>query len=273
MGNIAVFPEPVGKIPLPHLRADERALLAAHIVAHHEHVHFLSACLEDFRVVVYEIVDDVVANALNDFGVRGEVNEGLLNASHIHHRFELSRSVQPVALVEYEILRVPFGAILLHLGIIPPVGCGPTGIGIDFLHGLHMFQRRPGHFLECPLVRSSLPIGNDLSPYPPKVLHRPVVIFLEFLTHVAGPVVIPDIHTQELQQFFLVLTSPVLHAPLLDLRNHPVVDGNTIRFLEVYRLAGPLAGRHFFILCPEFINPISPILVGFVFFHVLPPFQ
>jgi len=73
------------------------------------------SCLENLWVVVYEIVDNMIADALDDFWVRGEVNKGLLNAPHVHHRLQLSRSVQPVALVEDEILRVPFGAVLLHL--------------------------------------------------------------------------------------------------------------------------------------------------------------
>jgi len=122
-------------------------------------------------------------------------------------------------------------------------------------------------------VRRALPVGHDFSPDSPKVLHRPVVVLLEFLTYVTGPVVVADIHTQKLQKLFLILASPVCHAPLLDLGYHPVVDGNAIRFLEVDCFTGPLAGRHFFILRPEFIDSISPILVDFILIHVLPPFQ
>ncbi len=231
VGDIDVGLEGLFEVLSPHVEAEQWAGLGADVVAHHEDVDFTLDRLEDAVIVFDEVVDDVIADVLNDLGVHHHVDEDLLDAPQVHHRLELGRAVQPVAHVDDAVFGMIDHAIGLDLRIIPPVGTGPVVVFFDFFQRFHFFEGRLGNLGVASLVGCPLSVDHGLAFDPPEVLDRSVGMLFERLTHIARPVVVAEVDPQEVEQFLIVVATEVLHRLLLDLRDHPVVDRDPVGFL------------------------------------------
>ncbi|MBQ36600.1 MAG: hypothetical protein CME04_09430 [Gemmatimonadaceae bacterium] len=107
---------------------------------------------------------------MDDFGAVDHVDEDLLHAPHIHGRFELGQSVQPVP-HEHDDAAIVADRVALRLDVrvVEPVGTRPVVVGLDGVDACGPGQRRASHLAVVFGAATRLDV-NRLSANTPDIL-------------------------------------------------------------------------------------------------------